>query len=140
MKGNYQEVKTSVYAGMSIFSLIKDTEISIGEGIMSLEDKKYLSLYLGLINTKNTISDYLKSKNVNISTFINYSFLNNEEYLKIYNTYFVDILDEINFESIESHFDYLLSKEVVKSFNRNYGYHIDKEVDNSNKQLIKTIN
>ena len=54
MNKNYEEVKKSIYAGMGIFSTIKDLILVI-DGELSLDDKKYLSLYLGIINSKNSI-------------------------------------------------------------------------------------
>ena len=88
----------SIYAGMSIFDLIKDIDINIEGSSISLSDKKYLSLYLGVINTKNKITDYLKKQNINIGTFINFKYLKQDEYIRIYNNYFVEIFEQINFE------------------------------------------
>ena len=139
MKGNFEEVKMSIYAGMSIFDLIKDIDINIEGSSISLSDKKYLSLYLGVINTKNKITDYLKKQNINIGTFINFKYLKQDEYIRIYNNYFVEIFEQINFESIELNLNYLLSKKVIKCFNKSYGYNINTTIDNSNKQLINAI-
>ena len=66
MKENCEEVKSSLYAGMAIFNLIKDYDLSIDKDNISLEDKKYLSLYLGIINSKNRISSYLKAKEIRL--------------------------------------------------------------------------
>lgn len=139
MKGICDEVKTSVYAGMSIFDVIKDFELNMYGENVSLEDKKYLSLYLGLVNTKNKISLFLKEKEIKFKLKINYKFLRQEEYLEIYNSYFVEIMNEINFNSIEEHLNYLLSKKVVQDFNRCNGHYVDKTINDKNKQLIKTI-
>lgn len=139
MKGNCEEVKTTLYAGMSIFGLIKDVEISMKDKNISINDKKYLSLYLGVINTENRVSNYLKSNNIKIGTFINFKYLKQEEYLDIYNNYFVDILNEINFESIERNLEYLLSKDVIKDFNISNGYNINSVIE-GNKQKVKVIN
>lgn len=140
MKGNCEEVKTSVYAGMSIFNVLKDIEVNMGEEKVSLEDKKYLSLYLGLISTKNCISLFLKEKEINFKFKINYKFLKQDEYLEIYNNYFINIIDDINFNSIEEYLNYLLSKKIVQDFNRCNGRYADKTINDKNKNLIKTIN
>lgn len=142
MKENYEEVKQTLYAGMSIFNSIKDHTLIMGNEEITLEDKKYLSLYLGIINTKNKISLYLKEKEIKfkIDFKYNYKLLNQDEYLKVYNEYFVDELREISFSSIEENFDFLLSKKVVKEYNRSNGYYVDKTINDMNKQLIKTIN
>ena len=105
----------------------------------SLEDKKYLSLYLGVLNTENSITNYLKSKNINIKTFINFNILSQEEYLKIYNNYFIGILDEINYKYIEDYMRYLLSKKAVKIFNRDNKFFMDHIISEKNKRLVKVI-
>lgn len=142
MKENYEEVKKSVYAGMAIFNLIKDYTLMMGDEELTLEDKKYLSLYLGIINTKNKISLYLKEKEIKfqIDFKCNYKLLSQDEYLKVYNEYFVDELREISFSSIEENFNFLLSKKIVKEYNRSNGHYVDKTINDMNKQLIKTIN
>ena len=139
MKENYKEVKVSVYAGMSIFNLIKDCELSIKDEVISLDDKKYLSLYLGIINTKNNISNYLKEKNIRFNNLVTFKGLNQEDYIKIYNNYFIEIFDEINFNSIEQNFEFLLSKDIIKKFNKSNGHYVDKTISESNKTLVKTI-
>ena len=139
MKGNCKEVKVSVYAGMSIFNLIKDCELTIKDEVVTLEDKKYLSLYLGIINTKNNISNYLKEKNIRFNNLVTFKGLNHEEYIKIYNDYFIEILDQINFDSIEQNFEFLLTKDIIKKFNKSNGHYVDKTINESNKVLVKTI-
>lgn len=141
MKENYQEVKKTIYAAMSIYDLIKDVDISLENQIITSKDKKYLSLYLGIINTRNIVSDYLKSENINIGTFINFEYLKYNEYLEIYNKYFVEVFNEIDFISIESNFNFLLSKNVIKKFNETNGYSVDILFENisiSNKEYIKS--
>ena len=139
MKGNCDEVKLSVYAGMSIFSLIKDYKVKMKGKNISLEDKKYLSLYLGILNTKNSISDYLEEKGVRFNLSVNYNFLSREEYLNIYNKYFTQIFNEISLECINDNLNYLLNKKIIQDFNRSNGHYVDKTINDRNKQLIKTI-
>lgn len=141
MKENSIDGKKTIYAGMSIFDLIKDVDIILEKQVITLQDKKYLSLYLGIINTNNIISEYLKSKNINIGTFINFRYLNPEEYLDIYNKYFVDIFKEISFESINDNLEYLLDKEIIKKFNKSNNYNINNliKTKNDNKQYINSL-
>ena len=140
MKQNYDEVKVSLYEGMSIFNVLKDCDVNMNNEVVSLEDKKYISMYIGLINSKNSISLYLKEKNIKFKFGFNYKFLKQEEYLEIYNSYFVEILKEIDFNSIEQHFNYLLNKKIVQDFNKCNGYYVYKLINDRNKELIKTIN
>lgn len=140
MKENLKEIKTFIYVGMSIFNEIKDVELMIDSNILSLKDKKYLSLYLGIINTKNKVSDYLKEKEVKFKFPKGIKYLSQEEYLYIYDMYFVDILKEISFNSVEENLNNLLSKKIIQDFNMCNGYYATKTINERNKQLIKTIN
>ena len=140
MKENYREVKTTIYAGMSILNLIKDIDINFENQTITLEDKKYLSLYLGIINTNNAVSNYLKKQNIKIGTFINFKYLSHEQYLHIYNEYFTDIFNEIGFESINDNLNYLLNKKIIKIFNKSNNYCIDNLFKNENNiQYVNTL-
>lgn len=142
MKENCEEVKRSLYTGMAIFNLIKDYDLTIGREDISLEDKKYLSLYLGIINSKNKISNYLKEKEIRfrINFNSNPKLLKREDYIDLYNKHFIDIFKCINFNSIECNLDYLLNKKIIQEFNRCNGHIVDKTVNERNKELIKAIN
>ncbi len=112
MKEELIEVKSAIYRGMYVYDLIKNLEISIEGEILSINDKKILGLYLGLTNME-----------------LNIVKLDINKYLNIYSKYFTYIFKEINFYSIDSYIDYLLSKDIIKKYNR---------VNNiKNKQLIK---
>jgi len=142
MEEKYEEVKMTIYEGMAIFNLIKDYDLSIDKENISLEDKKYLSLYLGIMSTKNKITEYLEKNKINFKTYFNFNkkILKIEDYIELYNNYFVEIFNEINFDSIYKYIKYLLGKKIVQDFNEANGYYIDKIFEQRNKQLIKTIN
>ena len=137
METKINEVKHSFYAAMSIYKIIRNVNIKMDNDYISLEDKKYLSLYLGVINTDNSITNYFKEKSINIGTFINFRFLEQEEYLKIYNDDFINIFNQMNFESLEENLKFLLSKDVIKKFNKSNGYYIEKYLNKENKVLVK---
>ena len=142
MEEKYEEVKMTIYEGMAIFNLIKDYDLSIDKENISLVDKKYLSLYLGIMSTKNKITEYLEKNKINFKTYFNFNkkILKIEDYIELYNNYFVEIFNEINFDSIYKYIKYLLGKKIVQDFNEANGYYIDKIFEQRNKQLIKTIN
>jgi len=142
MEEKYEEVKMTIYEGMAIFNLIKDYDLSIDKENISLDDKKYLSLYLGIMSTKNKITEYLEKNKINFKTYFNFNkkILKIEDYIELYNNYFVEIFNEINFDSIYKYIKYLLGKKIVQDFNEANGYYIDKIFEQRNKQLIKTIN
>lgn len=117
-----KEIKNTIYTGISIFKIIKNSIVKIDKQIVSLEDKKYLSLYLGVINCDIKKCD------------IDYEPINKYLYDEIYSEYFKDTLINLDLSSIDNYFNSLLNIDIVKRFNRDYG--IEKEIE-SNKKLIK---
>lgn len=129
-----EEVKRAIYVGMSIFNVLKNSIVKINKEIVSLEDKKYISLYLGLINSENKISyefnDLFSQYN------INYEILDMGSYMELYIEYFIKIFESIDFNSIDNYFYYLLGKEIVKKVNADNSL---CEENIGNKKLIKKI-
>lgn len=138
MRDNYKEVKKTLYKGLTIFNMIKDYDLKINKDYIGLEDKKFLSLYLGIINTENKVSSYLKQNDIDLKSFVNVESyeLSMEEYLRLYENYFVEIFYSLSFNSLETIFNYLLSKNIIQEFNQYNGYCIDFLKEN-NKKLIK---
>lgn len=139
MKGQIEDVKRSIYTGMSIYNGLKNREIDLGGENISLEDKKYLSLYLGIIHTDNKISRIIRYLGYKYNIFGNYRNLSMEEYVAIYNNHFIGIVDQINFQSMEDYFKYLLDKDIIKKFNQINNCEIDKMFNVKNKTLVKQI-
>ena len=117
-----KEIKSTIYTGISIFKIIKNSIVKIDKNIVSLEDKKYLSLYLGVINCDIKKCD------------IDYEPINKYVYDEIYNEYFKDILVNLDLSSIDNYYNSLLNTDIVKSFNKDYGI-VPKL--KSNKKLVK---
>ena len=117
-----REIKNTIYTGISIFKVIKNSIVKIDKQIVSLDDKKYLSLYLGIINCDIKECD------------IDYETINKCLYDEIYNEYFKDILINLDLSSMDNYYNSLLNTDIVKSFNNDYGV-IPKL--KSNKKLIK---
>lgn len=131
------EIRESICAGMYIYNTLKNCIIKIQGKVVSLEDKKYLSLYLGLLNTNNLVSQNLENTMLKSNTKFNFVKLNNQEYMQIYNEYFKDILYGVDFNSFDEFFCYLLDKAVVKRLNNEYDLDLNEFIDKSNKRLIK---
>jgi len=131
------EIRESICAGMYIYNSLKNCIVKIQGKVVSLEEKKYLSLYLGLLNTNNFISKSLQNTNLKLNNILNLKKLKNEEYIKIYNEYFKDILYNMDFNSFDEFFNYLVDKTVVKRLNIEYDFDPNEFIDKSNKRLIK---
>lgn len=134
MEKETKEIKTSIYFGMSIYRTMKDCRIKFDQYLLTMQDKKYLSLYLGLIKSKNRVSERFKTLTMENNITVNATFLNQEEYVRIYMNDFADIVDKVDFESIDNYLEFLASKDIVRLFNQINGISLVKE---SNKQLIK---
>ena len=134
MEKETKEIKTSIYLGMSIYRTMKDCRIKFDQYLLTMQDKKYLSLYLGLIKSKNRVSERFKTLTMENNITVNATFLNQEEYVRIYMNDFADIVDKVDFESIDNYLEFLASKDIVRLFNQINGISLVKE---SNKQLIK---
>lgn len=134
MEKETKEIKTSIYLGMSIYRTMKDCRIKFDQYLLTMQDKKYLSLYLGLIKSKNRVSEKFKTLTMENNIMVNATFLNQEEYASIYMNDFADIVDKVDFESIDNYLEFLASKDIVRLFNQINGISLVKE---SNKQLIK---
>ena len=118
-----EKIKKSIYAGMSIYNAIENKKIIINNKIITNEDKKYISLYLGLLDITNICED----------VEVIYEKLSKEEYLEVYKNNFVEIIKLINFDSLNEYLNYILSKDIINLFNEKYEININKE----NKQLVK---
>ena len=137
MENKMNEVKQSIYAGMSIYKEIMNCQIKIDNKKISLEDKKILSLYLGIVSTNNEVSNFLNLNNIYYNIQVKYETLNFEEYLEIYNDNFTNIFREIDFENIFNYFEYLLNNPIIKKYNEANNNNIKLVTENKNKILVK---
>ncbi len=137
MKKEIYEVKNSIYVGICIYKNINYLLTEAFDELLIDEDKKYLSLYLGLLNTDNHISKSLNISYHKLNKQIDYDELEHDEYIKLYDKYFFDILRNMDFCSIDSFFELLISKDIVQLFNRILSINTDCIIKKSNKQLVK---
>lgn len=133
MENNVQEVKEAIYAGMSIYNTLKNFSMESSGKEVSLEDKKYISLYLGILYSNNEIGRELHERKNIIYRKVKYNKLNKEELLQTYTEGFVDILTQVDFESIFNYFNFLLNNEHVSTINKSYRI----EVNQGNKRLVR---
>jgi len=137
MQNEILEVKQALYAGMSIYKDLINSSIEINGKKLSLEDKKYIGLYLGILNTKNSISLKLKEPGFTVYKRVRYKQLANEEYIKIYNEHFVEIFNQIDFNSILNCFEFLLNYDVVQNFNKAFRFDLTNIINKSNKTMVR---
>ena len=131
------EIKNSIYAGMSIYKKLENLKIRLRKDLLTQEDKKYLSLYLGILNTNNKMSNILNPRKRILNIEVKFEKLDMNEYIEIYNNNFSSILLDVNFECLDEYTNYLLSKDIVKNFNDINGIKTNQLIEIGNKQLIK---
>lgn len=137
MNNDILEIRNAIYTGISIYKRLSRTIVKIEDEIVSLEDKKDLSLYLGIIHSKNSISDMLMDTELKKDTNISYKILEGNEFFSICTSLFNESLISLNFETIEDYFYSFLDKEIVVKLNREYDFNPLKFISNENKQLVK---
>lgn len=137
MKNERLEIENAIYTGICIYNRLSRTIVEIEDSFVSLDDKRELSLYLGILHSQNRISNILNETDLKNHTIIAYKKLDNNTYLELYNLYFKDIINNFNLETIEEFFKCLLTKDIVKSLNREYDFNMYDFINDSNKQLVK---
>lgn len=136
MKNEILEVKQALYAGMSIYKELMNSIVEINGKKITLEDKKYMSIYLGMLNTENIISTKLKEPGYRVYKRVKYKQLTNEEYMNIYKEHFVELFNQMDFNSIVNCFNSLLDNEVIINLNNAFRFNVNKLENNSNKQMV----
>lgn len=131
-----QEIKNSIYTGICIYKKLRNTILKIGDDIVTLEDKKDLALYLGIINTDNSISKLLQGTDLKLNAQVTFKNLDNEEVENLYSYYIKSHLINFNLDNIYTFFDNLLDTNIVKKLNKQYNFTLDS-IQYKNKQLIK---
>lgn len=137
MENERLEIENAIYTGICIYNSLSKRIVEIEGRFVSLADKRELSLYLGLIHSQNSISDKLNETDLKKHTYIAYKKLDYNSFYESYNLYFKDIVYDLNLETVEDLFKYLLSKDIVKRINREYDFQSEKFINTRNKQLVK---
>ena len=103
-----------IYESVGIFNELNKCKISFNQYNLNIEDKKYLSLYLGLIKVLSRYDKYFKLIDKRINIQVNSFKLDKNTTDYILNNYFNDV---INIITDENYINYLLDKKVIKMFN-----------------------
>ena len=137
MENNNLEIFNAVYVGVCMYSRLRKSIVEIEGKFVSLEDKKELGLYLGILHSNNSINSLLKETELVKDTKINYNRLISTDFCEQYNLYFKDLINSINAKTIEEYFVSLLDNEIIKKLNNEYNFNPFEYINYENKQLIK---
>ena len=135
------EVSCVIHKALEIFFIIKNTILKFNDHIVSFEDKKYLSLLLGIKYTNNRVSDILSRFHYDYGIEINTQILEKAQEREVYNEYFKDLLNE---QSIEEIMFKLLDIPFILELHNYYGYPVNKlrmaiKDEKESKILIKSL-
>lgn len=137
MENERLEIENAIYTGICIYNRLSRTIVEIENGFVPLDDKRELSLYLGIIHSQNSFSSRLNETDLKKHTSISYKKIDSNTYFELYTLYFQNIISNYNLETIEDFLNCLLTKEIVQSLNREYDFNIYDFINIGNKQLVK---
>ena len=127
-------VKT-IYTGVSIYSTLKKCKIKLKYNFLTLEEKKYLSLYLGLLYNNEYIKQKIGKRKLNLE--VRYNCLNLDEFSNIYSDEFNTIFQNINYNSLIAYIESLINIKIIEEFNTINNINMYEFINHSNKVLIK---
>lgn len=132
MKLENKKLYDVLNVGMNIYyKQFKKPNLIIGTYEFTEEEKMYLSLYLGVLHSKNIISNLYKEQNIDETK--EYVLKDNDNklitFLNMYEESFSVILGDKNFESLEDYFKFLIEQRAVKVYNDFIGIKVKYEKD-----------
>lgn len=119
-----EELIESIFKAVEIYDVIKNTRIKINNKLINRMEKKYLSLLLGIYFANNEVSKTLRLLRYNYDIEVFTSVKGQEDYEKIYNEEFSDIVDSlINIEDnyVENLMLHLLEIDFIKKLHNDKG-------------------
>lgn len=119
-----EELVESIFKAIEIFDVIKNTRIKINNKLINSIDKKYLSLLLGIYNKENEVSKILRLLRYNYDIQVYTNTKKQEEYQKIYDEEFRDIIDSlirVEDSCIENLMLQLLDVDFIKKLHNDKG-------------------
>lgn len=139
------EVSCAIQKSIEIFLMIKNTILKLNDHIVSFEDKKYLSLLLGIKYTNNGVSDILNRFRYYYGIQVHTQGIEKDRKREVYNEYFKDLLFDLSsLQSIEELMLKLLDVPFILELHNYSGYSTNKiknviKDKNDSKILIKSL-
>lgn len=88
-----EELLVAIYKSMEIYDTIKYTRLKINNKVINTNDKKYLSLLLGIYFKKNSVSKILNLLRYDYGIYVYTDRKKEEEYVDIYINNFKEIVE-----------------------------------------------
>ena len=144
---NNLEVNEVIHKGMEVFLIIKDATLKMAGKTLSMDDKKALSLLLGIEYTHNIAGKKLGRNSCNYGITVYTVSRNRNECIEIYDKYFKSMIDNFSLDTyfnVEELMLALLDIPFVITLHECNNYSIDKLKKSLNESLnikkkIKTL-
>lgn len=135
-----EELARVIYKALEIFNTIKDTRLKVYNRLLSIDDKKVLSILLGTIGTDNRVGDRLNKYGFNYGIVVHTCMMKDEEYNYIYSNYFNN-MNINNDAKLEEFLGGLVCNPFFIELNKNAGLSSTKfqEVLEASKNKVKTL-
>lgn len=143
------ELLAAIYKSIEVFDIIKNTTLKIDNERLNNENKKHLSLFMGIYLSKNEVSKIFHLLRYNYGIEVFTSNMKEEEYINLYQNNFKELVlsmvDE-NHITIEEFMLKLLEVDFIKSIHFNRGFSLipvkmllNKSLNGKNGEKNKTL-
>ena len=137
-----EELSGVIYKTLEVFNTIKDTRLKLYDKVLSIEDKKILSLIQGVLDTNNRIGDRLNKGGFNYGIMVRANKINAEDYDKIYSEYFHELLINMHVSEdmrLEDFLYGLINNPFFIELNKSRGLSLTSFKDVLYKSKVKTL-
>lgn len=143
------ELLACIYKAIEVFDIIKNTTLKIDNERINDENKKYLSLFLGIYLGKNDVSKIFRlfrySYGIEVYTYT----MPETEYINLYKNNFKDLLESMLVEEnimLEEFMLKLIEVDFIKNMHYNRGFSLmaiktllNKSIGDKKEEKIKTL-
>lgn len=140
------QTQTTIQKGAEIYNALRSSLIMSYGKLMSVEDKKWLAMYLGLLNSENFFSELLKQ--LKYDNYIDYEL--RQATHNNYDDEFYRGFDAFVFDNcLEIITLFLLEQPIIRDLNEKAGYsrlmlknaiydRMNQKLQNNGKKVVKT--
>lgn len=114
----------AIYKSLEVFDTIKNTKLKIGNKTLSIEDKKLLSLFIGVYYTDNPVSKIIKLLRYNYGIEVYTTSKSEDCYKDIYEKNFSDLFSNIGINEQTNTLEFallLFDQEFMEYFHHSLG-------------------
>lgn len=122
-----EEMQAVIYKSMEMYENIKNSAMKVGNKEVDADDKRYLALLLGILNTNNRVGNVLTLMKYDYGMSVVPGYKSNQECNKIYRNHFCKLFDENNIKEetkVEDLMFFLLENRMIQRLHHSMGMSI----------------